>query len=185
MGGGLGSRNIHRQKTGRGRGQRHSTETLGSLIASQTSGTTESRRDTENPEPSPPTQSVTQMPRQGQGEPGWPLTASFCLCSGVVSFHVASAATPTAIRLRPSSAWACGGSSRLGRVGSYSTAPGAAQASPPMPPWDRTPSSSPALANSLSLHLDCEELPGATLEYRGVTSVLRKPRPPKSFGAAP
>lgn len=57
-----------------------------------------------------------------------------------------------------------------GQFGScYSEAQGVVK--PPIPPWEGPPTVSPALANSRSLHLDCEELPGATLEY-SVTSTL-------------
>lgn len=78
MGGGLGSRNTHMQKMGRAQGQHHRTEKLGNLIESQTFGTTESQRDTENSEPSPPTQCVTQMTGQGQGQ-AEPQLATHCL----------------------------------------------------------------------------------------------------------
>lgn len=93
-----------------------------------------------------------------------------------MSCHVASGVTPTAARLRPSSAWACGGSSRLGRFGSYSIAQGWPRPLSQQPPLPRegTPSVSPALFNSLSLDLDREQLSGATLEHRGVASVFQK-----------
>lgn len=58
--------------------------------------------------------------------------------------------------------------------GSYSAAQRMAQTSHLLLPREGTPSVSPAPDNSLSLHLNREELSGATLEHRGVTSAFQK-----------
>lgn len=59
---------IHRHKVGEGRGPASQERELASQIVSQAFRTTESQRDTENGEPSPPTQRVTWMPREGQDQ---------------------------------------------------------------------------------------------------------------------
>lgn len=60
-------------------------------------------------------ESKAQTGARAYPEPTCPLAASSPLWSRVVSFHAPSGTTPTATWLRPSSAWVCGGSSRLGR----------------------------------------------------------------------
>lgn len=106
---------------GRGEGQHPGKEKLASQRVSQAFGTTESQRDTGIGEHCPPPHTLfvcdlgaQRRARQGL-EPSWPLTASSCRWSWVVSCHGPSGVTPTAAWLRPSSAWAHGGSSRLGR----------------------------------------------------------------------
>lgn len=65
------------QAGGEGTGTASRERELGSLIASQTFGTTESQRDTENPEPSPPTQCDPDAQRRAR--PGQAQLATYCL----------------------------------------------------------------------------------------------------------
>lgn len=95
----------------------------------------QSQRCLENVEPTPDphcTECGTKARRWTKACPGptCPLIASSFLVSWAVSFHVPSGTAPTAAWLRPSSAWACGGSPRLRRRGGYYRALGAT----PVPP---------------------------------------------------
>lgn len=103
-----------------------------------------------------------------------------------MSFHAPSGTAPTAAWLRLSSAWAWGGSSRLGRAWGLLWSSGSCpsiRAFVGGGPGEQgllgrdDGAASPVFTDGLRLHLDSVELPRTILEDRGVDSVLEETLP--------
>lgn len=125
-----------RQGDGTGKRRERHGGVEGDRPASWTIGTREPEAPREQLESSPHcTGCEPEAQRQARTcpEPSCPLTASSVLWSWAVSFHVPSGSVPTAAWLRPSSAWVCGGSSRLGTGVGLPWSPGSCPSTSPSP----------------------------------------------------